>query len=346
MLTYIILFFLLIVLWLLSLLTNKYNCKVFATIIVFAVIGLRGVTVGADTLVYKNLYESNYIWGSNEFGYTWLTRVCNEAGISFSFFLVIAAVFCAICFYMFVSKYSEDYIYSLIIFVGLGNFTMFMTGLRQTIAISMITLALLAMMKNKWYFFFPLVLLASTFHYSAIVILPIYLLKFIKWNRKSILAIAISVWSVLLLFGNAIFAALNTYFPEQYADSLISAAGKYSSNFLVIAIEVLIFAFCWFCLSYKNDNDNDNIWNILLVFQVLTVGLQLQAQSSLQIGRIMYYFDVAKIVLIPKAITRVKKDEIFIIKLIILVLIIAKFFISVPGGYSKIDNYTFFFMNR
>lgn len=346
MFAYVFLFFLLIVLWLLSLSTNKYNCKVFATIIVFSVIGLRGVTVGADTLVYKNLYESNYIWGSNEFGYTWLTMVCNEAGISFNSFLVIVAVFCAICFYMFVSKYSKDYIYSLIIFVGLGNFTMFMTGLRQTIAISMITLALLEMMKNKWYLFFPLVLLASTFHYSAIVILPIYLLKFIKWNRKSILVIAISVWGVLLLFGNEIFAVLNTYFPEQYADSLIIAAGKYSLNFLVIAIEVSIFGFCWFYLRHKNDNDNDAIWNILLVFQVLTVGLQLQAQSSLQIARIMYYFDVAKIVLIPKAITRVKKDEIFTIKLVILFFIIAKFFISVPGGYSKIDNYIFFFLNR
>lgn len=343
MFTYIILFFVLIVIWLLSISTKKYNYEILATIIVFLVIGLRGVTVGADTLVYKSLYDSSYIWGPNEFGYTWLTRICNGAGVSFSFFLVIVATFCAICFYMFVSKYSEDYTYSLIIFVGLGNFTMFMTGLRQTIAISIVTLAFLAMMKNKWYFFFLLVLLASTFHYSAIVILPIYLLKFIRLNRKSILVIAISIWGVLILFGNEIFNAMNKYFPEQYADSLISIAGKYSSNFLVIAIEISIFFFCWFCLSYKKDNDV--IWNILLVFQVITVGLQLQAQSSLQIGRIMYYFDVAKIVLIPKAITRVKKDEIFILKVIILVLIIAKFFISVPGGYSKIDNYTFFFIN-
>lgn len=356
MFIYVSLFVLLIVLWVISksennkrgsIATKNNSRNIIATAAVFLVIGLRDITVGADTQLYKILYESGYDWGEKEIGYTYLTRFCNNSGISFNQFLIIIAFFCAVCFYVFVSKYSDDYVYSLIVFVGLGNFSMFMTGLRQTIAISIVTLALFAMMKSKWYLFIPLVLLASTFHYSALIVLPVYLLKFIKFNRKSILVIAVLSWGTLIVFRDVVFNTFSKYLPEKYADSLIESAGKYKNNILVIAIEVCIFAFCWFCFNGEkgSKNHSKNVWDTLMLLHIIAVCFLLQSQSSLQIGRIMYYFDVAKIVLIPNATTRMNDKDEIVVKLIILALIIGKFFISVPGGYSKIDNYTFFFTN-
>lgn len=345
MLTYVVLFFVLIVLWFVSLAINNKSLKILATAAVFFIIGFRDVTVGADTASYKLLYEANYNWGPNEVGYTWVTGFLNDAGVPFSTFLIMVAALCMISFYVFVNKYSDDYIFSLIMFVGIGNFAMFLTGVRQTIAISIVTLAFVAMMKNKWYLYFPLVLLASAFHYSALFCLPVYFAKKIKLSRGKITFASVTVWGILILFGGSVFQFFTKFFPEKYAEDLIESAGKYSVNILVIAIEICIFVFCWLSMSKSKDAEDGDVWGILMFFQIIVIGLQLAGTTSMQLLRLAYYFDIAKLVLLTKAISRYKNGDKLIIQFLIIVLVAAKFLMSTPGGYSQIDNYSFFFMS-
>lgn len=345
MLTYIVLFFVLIVLWFVSLAIKNKSLKVIATALVFFVIGFRDVTVGADTSSYKLLYEVNYNWGSKEAGYTWVTGFLNDSGVPFSTFLIFVAALCMISFYVFVNKYSDDYIFSLIMFVGIGNFAMFLTGVRQTIAISIVLLAFFAMMHNKWYLFFPLVLLASTFHYSALFCLPVYFAKKIKLTRGKITFVSITIWGILILFGGYVFEFITKFFPEKYAEDLIESAGKYSVNLLVIGIEICIFLFSWLSMSKNKEADENDIWGILMFFQIIVIGLQFAGTTSMQLLRLAYYFDFAKLILLTKAISRYKNENKLIIQFLIIALVVAKFLISTPGGYSQIDNYSFFFMN-
>ncbi len=342
---YALLFLILIVLWFANYepQNRKGYVDILATAAVFAVIGLRDLSVGADTETYKNLYIANYDWGENEVAYTWLSTRFNRAEIDFHIFLIVIAVFCGVCFFWFVRKYSEDYLFTTILFVGLGNFTMYMTGLRQTIAISLAILAIMALIKKKWYFFFPLVYLASMFHYSALILLPLYLLSFVKLSRRGVIWVALLVGGFLTVFGGPIFEFMSQFLPDQYADSIIDNAGRYSVNLLVVAIDLAIFAFCCFGMPSGKTFDNQRIWTILMFLQLIAVALQLTARTSMQIQRVAYYLDIAKLVLIPNALTGFKKRDKIILQLAIIGLTIAKFFISVPGGYSKIDQYTFFF---
>ncbi len=348
MILYFGLFFGLFGLWIaqMALPKNKKMFNIAATVLVFAFIGLRDTSVGADTKVYSKLYYTNYDWGEKEFGYTLLTKFFNELGVSFNIFLIIISIFCGICFYVFIQKYSDNYIFSIILFVAIGNFTMFLTGLRQTIAISIIVLAIMAMLERKWYFFFPLVLFASIFHYSSIIFLPVYFLNRVKFSAKKIAIIAVVFWGILLVFYNPIFQFFSKYFPEQYAGDLQESSGKYGISFLVIAIEILIFIFCWlYCESFIEETNSKDvrIWSVLLIFQAIVVGFQLSARSSLQISRNAYYFDIAKLALITKAISKAYSEDKMIYKILIIAFAVLKFFISVPGGYSKIDNFQFFF---
>ena len=82
----------------------------------------------------------------------------------------------------------------------------------------------------------------------------------------------------------------------------------------------------------------------MIVFQVITIILQVFGYSAMQIARLSYYFSGAKIIMIPGAINSIqKKNDRLICVIAIIVLTILKFAISIPGAYSKIDNYIFYF---
>lgn len=323
---------------------KKYNKIInFISIgFLFVIFAFRATSVGADTKTYEILYNNQYEW--NEKGYVYLVRLFNYFGFSFRFFLIIISFFSIFSLNHFLQKYSKDYIFSLILFVTIGLFSMYMTGIRQVIAISILLWSIDFIFRKKIFVFVLIVLLASSFHTSALVFLPIYFLNYINFTKNKILIFFFVFCIIIMLFKNYIWSFVSTIIPNQY-DDLVFNSQDYYTNILVIIIEVSILFFVIF--YYKNSKLNSNIYNTMIVFQIISILFQIFGYSALQISRLSYYFACAKIIIIPNTLENFynKGDKIFFI-IVILLFSILKFSISTPGSYSKIDEYEFYFFKE
>jgi hypothetical protein len=77
---------------------------------------------------------------------------------------------------------------------------------------------------------------------------------------------------------------------------------------------------------------------------LISTSLSLLSIDLVILGRIGMYFSIANSVLIPNVITRIQNREIqFVGWSACVILSLAHFIISVPGGTLRIDNYKFFF---
>ena len=119
------------------------------------------------------------------------------------FFFVIA-VFQMICLIYFLRKYSCNYWISFFLFIISTDYVSWMlNGMRQFIATALILLATDLLVKRKYGPMVALIVLAATFHGSALIMLPImFIVQGRAWNRKTIAfmlvsMIAIFMWIVL-----------------------------------------------------------------------------------------------------------------------------------------------------
>jgi len=111
---------------------------------------------------------------------------------------------------------------------------------------------------------------------------------------------------------------------------------------LVVLVDIFILGFS--LLYYKKTEVNRDYIDIMIMFQVIIIILQVFGYSAMQIARLAYYFSGAKLIIIPASIGNIsKRNDRLIIVMAIVVLTILKFAISIPGAYSQIDSYQFYF---
>lgn len=323
----------------------------FSTFILLCIVAFRADSVGADTSTYKDLYDIQYEWPFEQ-GYNYIVNIGHLQGWDFHTFLIFCSIFSIGTLGFFCYKYSSNYLLSLFFFVTIGNFSMYMTGLRQVIAITILIWATICIMNKKYYLFFPLVFIASTIHTSAIIFFPVYFVRYIRLSKKTALITFAAILFILIAFSQQILLFSSVYFPENYENIEINATGK-SLNYLVVLIEICITLFIIifsdeyqqdFNMPHKKDANNHIIWNVFVAFQILNTGLQIIGANTMQIVRLGYYFASAKIVLLPAILSQIRKQDFRDITTVMIILLcIIKFAISTPGGYSKIDEYDFFF---
>lgn len=158
--------------------------------------GYRSITYTGDNIAYvqyfqnessKTLMES---WsnvtgqlGKDPF-YYFIGNVFSKIGFSYrGWFVLISAVFMTgFCYLMY--KYSKNYFMSMLFLISLSYYYFSMSGLRQALALGICCFAFAMAEESKLIPFIFLVLLASLFHSSALIFLPIYLIKGFKIGYK------------------------------------------------------------------------------------------------------------------------------------------------------------------
>lgn len=120
-------------------------------------------------------------------------------------------------------KYSSNFIMALFLFVATTDYISWMhNGIRQFTAVVLIFAATELMLKKKYVPLIAIILLASTFHGSALMMLPIvFIVQGEAWNKKTILAICIVVLAIVYVdkFTNILNEALiDTQYTNVVSD--------------------------------------------------------------------------------------------------------------------------------
>lgn len=298
------------------------NCVFILFIILLVFYSIRNYTVGTDTLNYVSHYLYNYNpyqYGFNEdveIGYQYLDYLVIKFTNDY-FWLFIVCGFITIYSYLYViNRYSNNFIFSLFIYLLFGFYTFAFNGLRQGLAIAICFFALPYLLSKNKLKYFSLIILASLFHISSLIMLFIYFLIYLKFKLE---------YKVLLTFILSLLGSnylINYLAEENSRYEGYTQPSEVAGGYIVFLFYFILGIFVYFFGSKERHQSNNyqKIEQIYLcgIFLVLPIVLLGTNPSGPQ--RILNYFTPMLIFLIPYLLDKIKSN--FIIYIFILLSII------------------------
>ena len=304
-------------------LQKRWFYVICGTVMLF-VMGLRHYGLGsADTLNYYNemiralsseSWASYYNADLYEIGFQLfvfaLSRIFNDP----QWLLVITSLIYIISIFYFVEHNSNDIPLSITIYITLGLMTFHLQGMRQSIAMCICFFAY-EQAKNKHLVRFLLIVaLAITFHQTAIVFLPVYILCRMKFSQKNILLISV-ISVIVVINADKIIEIANKYFERTYTTAVEKGGFVAVLIYVIILILTLVFD-----NQLKRGNEQTPLLYILVLGFVCYIIRYFGAQAA---ERISFYFVFSQLALLPNAKGVFPEKAQSVARLIIIVLAVA-----------------------
>lgn len=324
---YLAFYFLLNILSCLLLIKIKHKRELFLLTSLVSMILLattRGPQVGTDLSMYLDYYNS---MGSNlrdvldyriEWGYALLNYIVYWATGSETIFLFLVALTTYSILVFFFYKCSYNPVYSIIIFVGMFMYCMSYNAIRQYLAVAFLCLAYYLLQKNSRKAYILLCfIIATLFHKTAIIMLPVFALKIYFNNFKKytvIFILTIASWMIIVSGG---YEVVYTLIP-QYAvyETLAYSQSREITASIVLPIISLIYIFISSIYLFVNRKEFDrklSYYNFLLLLYSLS---WLASFKVFIFYRFLYYFEIFICLVIPYIVERYIKQKTFIYSVI------------------------------
>lgn len=272
------------------------------TIHLIIVSGLRSINVGADTLVYREVFnslknvplnETFSVYRKFEHGYQLLTYFFSNVFGSFNLYLFFISVFIYVVLGYIIYKFSLNPFFSYVLYIVLGLFDFNLSGLRQSLAMSIVLFSIVFLLNRKFIRFFLTILAASLFHKTALIFIVIYPLIYSPLNNlyKKLYSV---ILLFLLLFGYKITEILITFFQEGYM--------SYVSGFNITKRFLIFFGLLvisWLIKYFKVNNKNNHLFDVLVIINSVTVLLELIGGFSYLFTRLNMFNSQFIILLFP-----------------------------------------------
>lgn len=332
---------------------NKYTISIFF-LIYFLLLALRDLSIGTDLTNYISYYKQfgetrwNALFESKvEPGYVLLCKIVYSTGANFQTFLAIVAAIEIIPIAVLYKNRTVDSVLEILLFLNIGIFSMLFSGLRQSIAISLGTVAYRCLKRQGYasiILFFLVVLLAISMHKSAFILLLMPFLYYPKFTKKSLFFI-LPILFIIFVFKRQIFNFIFKLLPKDYTEYGLSDTHSYG----MLISYVLCTMFSFFVVDeQKADKELFALRN----FAILSICIQCFAPINTVAMRFNYYY----IIFIPLLISRSMKYSRNEIKTEILlsiryVLIGFSFLWFFYNAYTSVDilnifPYQFFWSNK
>lgn len=195
--------------------------------------GLRGMSVGPDTSMYKAIWDSfdddtlyHYQVEFNlEVGFLYFMKY-SKMLLGYQGFLILEACLLIIPVGFIIYKYSSNVILSFLLFYASLSFhTMSFSAQRQAIALGFMLIAYHFCMQRNLMCYLACCLVGFLFHRSCLIFLPCYWLYDIPLNRK-----VLFFWGIILAatfsIGHIILTYIVQYWRMQYSDWEEGAGGE------------------------------------------------------------------------------------------------------------------------
>ena len=275
------------------------------------IVGLRSVTLGADTKIYLDAlhYYSGYpadevlgaslVWPYDfEPGYFLLTKICALFNLSDTAFLVLIAVCIYAPVFIFIYKYSDNLFLSILVYFGLSLFAYSMGIFRQMIAISICLCALPFLFERKAVAFFGIIAFAATFHISSVLFATLWFYRCGDLRKLLVAAILVSV--LFLVFGRIVVMAMVRIMPS-YAGYIGSSYDVRGGTYAMYAvwITIALIAVNYLKLAERLDEEIPSIIQVALFSLALLLCVQASSYSMGIMGRITGYLSIFQLALIP-----------------------------------------------
>ena len=310
------------------------------------VAGLRDQSVGTDSWSYVRYFgwiesiEDFLKYGSNtfEYGYWGLNWLLRHLSDQYVLLFTVLAVIVVGCYQKAIIDNSRNIPVSLFLFISMGFYTFFLNGARQGVACSICALALRFLVLRDVWRYLALIILASTFHKTALVMLPVYFLL----RRENTYKVNISI-GVLGVLGALILqeaVGIGSQFDKRYESFATSEEGG------GVLIVLFYFLHMFFFLACKKmiriDRGRYSIFLNMFVFgSVIALVSVLFRLNPSGILRLCVYFNIGAVFLWPILLLNIR-DEVYKFYIIgIFVVFYVIFFILTTLRFSQLTPYSF-----
>ena len=309
------------------------------------IIGFRDENVGIDTKGYiQDFYNinTNGIKGreiKSEIINALLKWLCGRVSSNPQFYLFIHAIIVCFLFARFIFSESEDPYLSTVIFIGMF-FVPTMNLMRQWLAMSLGITAYTFYRKNQNIKAAAILLMAILCHTTASVLLIIPIIEKIK-NKKRIILPTVFFSFFLILFRYQFFSFI-TRFVTRYngylTRTMFMNEGAFNIKNLIFA--TIILGIAYVLLFRRSIIDDVEVIDTLFTYEILMIialAFSLCGTTYYMFHRVVYYFSVYLIIIIPSII-----KKLYLNKLVSLFVIIAMMIMLVrSGSYDNngISNY-------
>lgn len=212
---------------------------IFAALVsLFLISGLRA-NIG-DTGTYKQLYITNnftweYVKSQKDIGFGILQMILKQFSDDPQVMIFTTAFITNSLIILVFYNYSRLIELSIFVYITSGFFITSMNGIRQCLAAAIVFAATKFLFEGNWIRYFLVVLLASTIHETALILIPIYfIVRRRAWTRTtfSLILLAIVIVIGFNQFTEVLFAALKN---TQYGGYKDFAEG--GANVIRVAVE-------------------------------------------------------------------------------------------------------------
>lgn len=243
-------------------------------------VGIGDMLGGYDRYIYGELFDTTvdhikndrqiiessvFLQYPKELGYVFLNIFVGKFSANRYIFILCLTILIYTLFYFSFRKYATNYPLAMVLFMGLMFFFTF-TYLRQMIAVGFGSLAIKYVIDRKFWKFFFFILLAFSFHNSAIILFPLYFIPIRKYKLSTIIA----VLSVCLFLGaTGVSNSLFGTFGELTGAEDRTAGYEDETGFRIAYVLEAIF-FLFFLLKGYSQIPNERqqlvLYNMALIF--------------------------------------------------------------------------------
>lgn len=295
---------------------NKYFW-IISFLIAWLPIALR-YYVGTDyknyMIIYSNISDRVFsVSVGIEPGFWLLNKIGQQLNMNFQYVISISSLITFVLFYIGLASYRKNVNVGIATFILLTSYYPFIcNGVRQSIAMAFVFISYIYISERKLFKFLTIIFLGALFHYTIICIIPFYFIcgkkVFPNWLKSLLMAVSILImlnieyYYPLFLSSSILFEKYSSYNAQEI---------KFGFGLLIYLV---IYLFFYFVLYRNNKSDfNAMLIDILLVGFVLGyIGTAVPYG-----GRLVFYFSMSYILLVPQIIKVINKKLCIIYMLII-----------------------------
>lgn len=279
---------------------------IFSSIQLILLYSLRAIPDDARLDLYRYaLYFNSMAGDGNSFlepGFRYYCYILSILGDSTPYIL-FAFSFPTITLIMwFIYRYSKNVYLSVYIYYGFMFYFFLFNGVRQCMAISIGLLAYHFINQKRWIIAALCIMLAVSFHYSALILLALYVAKNLRIKVNLIYFITLLlICGVLIVSGKYLSASVTMLVAGGYSGYLGVAGYGDEGNIANPIIYMIISSLICF-LYHKQDSENNFFINALslgTMFYALSVQVHV-------LNRMAYYFTIVVICVLPNVLNQVK----------------------------------------
>lgn len=326
--------------------SKQLNINVACILAIFSALPLLVVSafrykVGVDYESYVWIFQ--YIEQGKSVYTEQLYQLLNKSvsligGTQYHVFAIASAITLGLIFNT-IFKHSINPSMSIFLFVAMGYLFSSFNILRQYISIAIIFFAVRFIFDNKFLPFLALVMIAILFHKTAVVMIPLFFILRLRLPHSYMLMLG-GVGMGVSVFRNYIIDKLVlVFYPQYYGTDLIQPLSIYEMVYYLVVLGGLAII-CYLCKEkYFTSDKNLILYNALMLSLLCYTCFYFVPE----INRIVIYFELFVIILIPELLNSVDKRYKLILNILIVLFFLLFMIVSIGlvGRFDVLPYRTF-----